>query len=195
MSDEIPCEQAKSREFRSFCFFCLRKANETSGLRKKPARRSREFFSLKQGKCREFFARSREFCMTSPAAPFPPAVEAPKAGTATNATVGLCPWASREERRRYPGCHLDWTRPCPDDSARRGVRIVYAPLRARSARQRAGVAPDHALKARVKALGSAKPRAAAISAIFLSFMRRLCAASNFASSARPERPGTRSGCE
>ena len=56
----------------------------------------------------------------------------------------------------------------------------------RSVRHRAGVAPDHDLNARVKALWSAKPRRAAVSAIVSPFLRRLCAASNFASSASPE---------
>ena len=57
--------------------------------------------------------------------------------------------------------------------------------RPRSARQRAGVVPDQALKARVKALGSAKPSRAAVSAIDWPLIMRLCAASYLASSARP----------
>ena len=57
----------------------------------------------------------------------------------------------------------------------------------RVARQRAGVVPDQDLNARMKALGSAKPRSAAISAMRRSLSKRPCAASNRTSSARPEK--------
>jgi hypothetical protein len=46
---------------------------------------------------------------------------------------------------------------------------------------------DQALNARMNALGSAKPRSAAISPMRRSFSKRLCAASNRTSSARPEK--------